>query len=534
MSVGGIPVSNDEPVEPLLFSNYFYDAFILYQNLNNLNDVDNKGFVHFSNDEFSGSVAMTINTEGVSIQDADLYSKSELVDKPFILNGTMNVMFHLNYQSWLETVISFQKNSYMGSKDDNASYRQGMQSNLLTSTPEFYFNLLYVKFNLVNSDRFNVSLSFGEQMISDFYRIQNVFQNYVYPDMIDGLLLRVKNNDIGKFDFLLIDIFNLYENWTQQPHKYNSIPVNQSDIIGNYNGDVLSFRSGIFYETPNLLKTQNPGRWNVYVNTMFTRYGPVVSGVDRSNKSGNFVDNDYLLHYGIGTFFQLGGFSIFLELWRSDGIDRKLPDIMGNLQDILINGYFFRTGIFWQLPLVKSFSHALHLNLVYSDGPAFDKYGNKKSYGFVASGNHDSGGFLLNNIWGFRPYALSINSGVVNNLSYGYYHCSGAIILNAGYTIFIANAGGVDLQSRFIFDTSMYENTKSIFTKTETFSGFNNRYVGNENMLSFFYSINSVLQLFVSFDVFVPGELYRYFNHGIYNEKTDPFYGILAGMRILF
>ncbi|MDH4261524.1 MAG: hypothetical protein OEV78_00605 [Spirochaetia bacterium] len=521
-------IEDNQNVDPFLRSNYFYETYNLYQSLNS------KGFIQFEKNKFSGSAGMIFNTEGVFIKDPDLNSKSTFADKQLILNNILNFVFKVNYQNWLETVIVIYNNSYLGSKDKNVNYQQSSQQSITENNPVFLTSLSFVRIHFINLQKMNLSLSLGEQFLKYDYLSNDLFSDYIYPLKINGLLMMAENDDIGKFKFLLADVLNLYENWIEPPSRYKHLQTNNTDIIGNYNGDILSFRSGIFYESPDILKKLNVVKWHFYINTLFTRYGPVASGADRSNKSGSFTDNDYLFHNGLGMYFNFAKFAAFFEVCRSDGIDRKLPDIFGNNEDIKINGYFFRADIFLQLPPFKNIHHFTRINILYSDGPSFDSYGNKRSYGFVASGNHDFGGFLINNIWGFRPYAVSLNDGVVNHQSYGFYHTSGVLTFNFGYSVFLSKTINVEIQSWLIYDSSFYNDSHSIFKKNNTFPDFKNRNIGNDNMVSVFFTFNSVLQLYFSLDMFIPAEAYRYFNHGIYNEKKDTFYGVSAGMRIQF
>jgi len=512
----------------LFFNDFFSDSEILYQVMKN------DGHFRFGNDRYTGNASLILNSEGIYMNDADLDSHSTFTDKQLILGSFMYLTFKLRYQTWLETVISIKNSSYMGSSEENLNYFQTTQPYINRDPKSFNINLLYINFNISKSDDLFLDVTLGRQFLNHIYLREDFFYNVLYPDKINGLLVKTGNQNLGTFHILAMDVLNLFENWAESPRQYDNIPLQTSDIIGNYNGDIFSFRSGVLYNTPNIIKNNDHIQWIFYLNSIFTRYGPVISGVDRSGKSGSFTDNDYLFHYGLGTFFRLYDVVTLVEICRSEGIDRKPPDIFGNLKDISTNGYFIRLGIFVILPKIKGITHDLRIDSMFSEGPKYDTFGNKKSYGFVSAGNHEFGGFLLNNIWGFRPYSLSLDNGIVNHLSYGYYHSSGALAFNIRYQIYFDNSLSFHFKTAFLYDTSIYGDSKDIFLKNTMFEKFENRYIGNENSVTGIFSISPVFQLYLTFDVFTPGKLYQYFNHGIYENKKSDFYGIMAGVKVQF
>jgi len=516
-----------------VFSNYLYRENFFYRGL-----LQNEN-LFLVGKNLSGSIRASFETGGIFLKDADLHLHSSFTDKQGLLFDSCNLLFMLRYESWLETVVSVHYGEYLGSKDDDLGYLQPLRPGRKPANPGFYLGVFFTRFLLADSSALRVELSLGRQWLKDTYLVEGIFENFLYPVKFDGVYLTIQNNLMGKFQILAADILQLYQNWNNEPAGYKNLSQDSPEIIANYDGDLLSFRSGIFYETPSLITAPGGVKWAIYLNTLFTRYGPVTSGVDRAGFSGAFADNDYLLHYGIGSFFKAPGLALFFEFCRSEGIDRQMPGLFGDTRDIETNGNFFRASLLALLPPltpllpIKNTNHAVHVNLIFSEGPVFDNYGNQKTYGFVSPGNHDFGGFLLNQVWGFRPYALSLNNGFANNRSYGFYHASGILAAGLAYTLLLSAHANIQFQSWFLFDASL-DATENIFQKSANFENFFDRHIGNETMVTLFSTINRVVEMSLSFDVFAPGGLYQSFNHGIYGDKKDFFYGLYFDLKIRF
>ena len=506
---------------------FYFNKNILYRNL-----MDNDHHILYEKNNLNASFRFTAITEGTYINDADLKVDSEFYDTQILFTTLLNIAVALRYENWVYIFLSVQDRIYFGSDDENLNYFQDSGLQRTSRQNNFSTNLIYLKIQFSQNKDFETNLYIGRQFLPDVFLLEKNIQNYIYPDAIDGVRFTADSFNAGKFNFIVLDVLNLYQYWKETPSRYDQLPLSESDIIGNYKWDLLSLRTGILYTSPHLLPVEKNMQWVWYLNTLFTKYGPVITGVDRADGSGKFNDNDYIFHYGLGTSFQFMNFIFFLETCRSDGIDRKLPGIFGNLQDIAMNGFFSRGEILWSLPPNKNFKSVIDFSFIYSDGPIFNEHGNKTNYGFIASGDHDSGFILLNNFWGFRPYSLSLKNGFVNNQSFGFYHSSGALIFKAGYSIKFNEKIIIDLQTSFIFDTTLYNNSKNIFIASSTFPKFQNRYIGSENMISCLFALNTVLELYVIGDIFFPGELYQYYKNGILSDHVNNFYGIFGGIQV--
>ena len=481
-------------------------------------------------ENFRAALGVLLYTDFSYVNNSDLNSQSDFSDQLWIIHGFLGLMLQAHLGSWLQLMLTMENNSFPGGDESEQNYFPNTPS-IISVENYFYPGQMYVRLFMTTAG-IPIRITLGKQNIKGIVDYHDGYSTIAFPQEIQGLLINA-NSAFGNLNFLALDILNLYQNWILPPALYGKTAKVSSDIIGNFQGDALSFRSGIIYQTPDIFKNTKPLKWYWNLSTLFTRYGPVITGIDRADGTGKYSDNDYIFHYGLTTYLKWINFSVLLESCLSNGVDRKLPDLFGNSMDISANGLFLRTGIFWDIPAKSPARHILELNVMYSEGPVMNTTGTIANYGFTAPGLQDFGGFLLNHVWGFKPYSMSLNNGVVHNRSNGYYHSSGAISVNLAYKVLFQTLG-LYFQSRFLFDSAIYNEKLNIFTDKTIFPNFQSRYIGNENIISVIIKMNTMIQWFFSAEIFIPGESFLYVKNGIFSDKDDSFYGFIGGLKIIF
>lgn len=408
---------------------------------------------------------------------------------------------------------------------------------------------LYLNYSIIDSAKLSLRALLGVQPVSYGNDPAPFFSNYVLPESVNGLAVFADTKSLGRFYLIVVDVMDIYQNALYKPYCCSDFPDKNSLIIGNSQTDLLTFRSGFFYETPNLFVKNEPPSKNgsqdqgfhkrllkfyllkFYLGTLFTGYGSVQGSTEQAQAGSGFSDQDYLFHYFLGSRFAWKNFRMIAEVSMSNGIDHKAPNIFGYSRDIKTNGLYLRLGA--GLLFKKNFyTNVFRLSFMYADGPLNDANGNTQSYGYVASGNHETGGLLVNQAMGFRPYALSLSDGISNNKNQVFYHSSGAAILLFNYS-FIFPPLVIDLQCRFYVDSRRNFYGKSILQNPLSY--LQSRYIGNEDTISFIYVISPNLQLYLTPAIFIPGPVYfsqQYGMAGLNNQEI--MYGFLFGANLWF
>ncbi|MDH4199458.1 MAG: hypothetical protein OEV66_03670 [Spirochaetia bacterium] len=489
------------------------------RNFSYLSELNNNEFYHYFTDEGLNKIQSENLNFGYKITGnnrANFLALGNLMQSDPI-NDTSNLYIQSSVQIFLlwqassnvniQTEIS--GNPYFGGFNESKNYLP----QTFSLEPDFSSLLkiksLFSSIRILDSNALSLLATIGRQPVQMQSTYNNYFINFILPENSDGIVLKMKGEKFGTFQVIGVDFMDILDNLPEKAYCCADYPKKNPSIIGNFGGDILSFRSGAFFESLDFLAASDKSTWRFYLESFFTRYGPVPGGTDRASGTGNFTDNDYVFHYGAASFFESGNFKMLLEAQFSRGIDRKPPDILGNGDDIATNGLFARSGIFYSVCGWLNMRHIFFLNLAYADGAVFDFSGRKSNYGFTAYGNHESGGLILNHAWGFRPYSLSLSQGISNRLSYGFYHANGAAQINFGYSFSPISWLTLDFMSWFVFDTTRFDNAPNIFAPNGIYKDFFDRYLGNENMVSLFFQIRKELEIRLSGDVFIPGKFYK-------------------------
>jgi hypothetical protein len=156
-----------------------------------------------------------------------------------------------------------------------------------------------------------------------------------------------------------------------------------------------------------------PGQLDALAYGFYSDIGGRGTGSDISydGQLGNFVDNDWILNYGIRATAAFGPIRPFAHFDGSSGIDRK--ELVA--QDVDTNGFAYGGGIVLDArDRLQNDGIGLWGQLSYFDafGPAYSENGLQYSHGYVGMKGQQAGGMLLNRFMGWHPTAYLGRNGV--------------------------------------------------------------------------------------------------------------------------
>ncbi len=384
---------------------------------------------------------LTLWSSGNYFNDADLRTLDEtnetnveLTDDAgsFFVSGVrLDTFFPVNER--LDIRMDIYKTGFwgvdqLGGRDNNNDPRETFNGSNTVS-----FALVYMDIHLFKNptDKKRLDLIIGRQ---PFKIGGEVYRDYLLTDVLDSVVLKWHHPWLGKFNFLILDVFSQGSH-TEDINFVQFVSFSNERVQG-FDGDVNTFRTGLNYEyeligDSELGGTHLEGRAFFY----YAKFGGVNDGgSDRTNvgTSGNFPDNDFSTMYG---FRITGGWKEYvrgaLTYAESSGIDRKrAADIVVN-QDVDTNGKalgldvegkyktaflkeklkgmpvwisWLRYGVMDEVRLLATYFRA--------EGGKYNSDGVQNSHGFVGFKGDQAGGILTDKNWGMHPSAYIDDDGI--------------------------------------------------------------------------------------------------------------------------
>lgn len=442
------------------------------------------------------------------------------------------------------------KNGFWGG--DNLS--GASTNNNAASTPvgadPFAFGELYLEDVLLSSKVADLSARIGRQ----FFEIGGGIPNdYYLRDYLDSITLTYSDGRLGRFRFLVVDFFQMAGDATMHVN-YVRYFSHDNRRVRNFDGDVNTIRSGMVYESRNLLNWKLAGTSaHELIGRMYgfyARYGAVRStGSDRSNmgSTANFADNDYAIMGGTRIIYSMplpfAKIKVHSDVAISTGINRRLPTAAGESQDVDTDGMSFSGGlVFSEMGNKKVLGYEFLADAFYASGPKYNASGAQTSHGFVSfKGNH-IGGLLANRYWGVHPSAYVASNGI-DNYEHNYDRKSGTLAAHAGVGFYFLEKFRIGFDWWWFMDTGKSELWEKAAENGTTNNITNNvlraqerlgKTLGNEFDITLEYNHNEFWSIYLRGAMLMPGSYYS--TPGIRPDSPygqDSFTGFQFGSRLV-
>lgn len=269
-----------------------------------------------------------------------------------------------------------------------------------------YFPALYVDLygsrDLDRAVRFRV----GRQ----FYSLGGLgpgIRDYVLADVLDMVRIDIPLSDIASITVLPINVYSTAANYDEV--DFVSLIGQQNPETFYFRGDVLTRRFGATFQIEDEDLAFGGQAYAFYSDLHGRGSG---SDISYNGALGNFVDNDYLINYGLRANVDLGVVRPFAEFNGSVGVDRK--ELVA--QDVNTNGFAWGAGARLDTRDREDFNGVLaQFRYFDAQGSAHTNNGLLFSHGFVGMKAQQIGGTLLNRFFGLHPTAYTGRNGVINN-----------------------------------------------------------------------------------------------------------------------
>lgn len=265
-----------------------------------------------------------------------------------------------------------------------------------------YFPALYADLNTA-PDGQGVRFRVGRQFFS-LGGLGDGVRDYVLADVLDMVRIDVPLGGIGSWTLIPLNVFSTAADYNEV--DFVSLIGQQAPETFYFRGENLTRRFGTVL-TLDQLSAPVGGQAHLF----YTDFHGRGTGSDISYQGvlGNFVDNDYVLNYGLRVHATLGPATPFAELNGSAGIDRK--ELVA--QDVDANGFAWGAGL--RIDTTTEDSDAgLTAQLRYFEafGPAYGENGLQYSHGYVGMKAQQFGGTLFNRFFGLHPTAYASRNGI--------------------------------------------------------------------------------------------------------------------------
>ncbi len=497
-------------------------------------------------------------SEGGSFNNADLRALNESNQATIDLTDDrihmaysrffVNFFFPLTEDTFFRVDI-FKNGFWGGDQLSGASTNNNSASTPIGADP-FAFGELYLQSVLFKTARSDLMVRIGRQ----FFEVGGAANDYMLRDILDAVTMQYADSYLGVFHILLFDVYQMAGDATL---NINFVRFFSHDNrrVQNFDGDVNTIRSGLVYESRNILNwsralSPNDPVLMTRLYGFYARYGAVSrGGSDRTNlgATGNFADNDYSAMAGNRWTFSSplplpfkNKLSLYADGAVSFGIDRRLPTAAGESQDVTNNGFAGGGGVdFFIHEVAREFDVAFNLDGFWASGPEYNRNGIQTSHGFVSfKGNH-MGGLLVNRFWGVHPTAYVANDGVAD-FPHEYDKKSGAWFMHLGTSTTWRRLLRIAADYWLMGDTGISDlwdagNTSGVTSTVLKAQERLGKFMGQEFNLSLDYYHNKYWTLYVTGGLFIPGEFYE--TPGIKPNSpygNDNFWGVLVGSKLIF
>ena len=271
-----------------------------------------------------------------------------------------------------------------------------------------YFPALYVDLysstNPERAARFRV----GRQ----FYTLGGMgpgVRDYVLADVLDMIRIDIPVSRSAYFTVLPINVYSTAANYDEV--DFVSLIGQQNPETFYFRGDVLTRRFGAAFTLDNdAADSIVGGQAHLFYSDLHGR--GTGSDISYQGALGNFVDNDFLVNYGLRLNARLGVARPFAEFNGSVGVDRK--ELVA--QDVNTNGLSWGAGVRLDTTREERRVGVLaQFRYFEAQGSAHTDDGLRLSHGYVGMKGQHIGGTLLNRFFGLHPTAYTGRNGVINN-----------------------------------------------------------------------------------------------------------------------
>ena len=232
--------------------------------------------------------------------------------------------------------------------------------------------------------------------------------DFVLADVLDGVRIQFP---LGPLDIDLTPMTVL----SGVPADLN---INFLSFIGqttpspyNFRGNIMTRRSGVVVAADRVSDVVKARAYAFY-----TDIGASGSGADISynGELGNFIDNDWVMNYGLRANATFGPALVWAELAGSGGIDRK--ELVAS--DVNSNGLAWGAGLQLATGDPAEDDTEIGVDAMYweAQGPAYLDNGLMYSHGYVSMKGRQVGGLITDRTMGWHPSAYVGMWGVENTV----------------------------------------------------------------------------------------------------------------------
>ncbi|MCB1201151.1 MAG: hypothetical protein KDK41_10930 [Leptospiraceae bacterium] len=485
------------------------------------------------------------------LNDSNQAAINDTDDRVSVIYSRLFLNFYFPLTETLYFRFDVFKNGFWGGDQLSGASTNNNAASTSVGADPFAFGELYLEDILFKNQRMELSTRIGRQ----FFEIGGGVANDFYlRDYLDAVTLNFSDGLLGTFRLLLIDVYQMAGDATIHVN-YVRFFSHDNRRVRNFDGDVNTFRSGLVYESRNILNWKSAGSDATELIArgygFFARFGAVQStGSDRSNlgSTGNFADSDYVIMSGTRLTYKMplpfARLSAHTDVAFSTGINRRLPTAAGESQDVDSNGISFSGGfVLGEMGNRATLGYEVLGDVFYASGPQYNSSGVQTSHGFVSfKGNH-TGGILANRYWGMHPSSYVASNGM-DNFEHNYDRKSGTMSIHAGTGFYFLTKFRAGIDWWMFVDTGQSEFWNNVSAQGTSATVTNTvlraqerlgKLLGHEFNISLDYTHNEFWHLYLRAGILMPGAFYS--TPGIRPDSPfgqDNFTGIQFGSKLVF
>ncbi len=287
----------------------------------------------------------------------------------------------------------------------NGSHRGLWGDDQIGETNQFggfiYFPALYIDANTAPDA--GVRFRIGRQFFS-LGGLGDGVRDYVMADVLDMIRIDVPLGNAATWTLIPLNVFSTAADYNEV--DFVGLIGQQSPETFYFRGENLTRRFGTTLTLSEDLATPLGAQAHLF----YTDFHGRGTGSDISYQGvlGNFVDNDYVINYGLRGHAELGPATPFVEFNGSAGIDRK--ELVAN--DVDANGFAWGAGVRFDTTNESRAGLTAQLRYFEALGPAYGENGLQYSHGYVGLKAQQFGGTLFNRFMGLHPTAYTSRNGI--------------------------------------------------------------------------------------------------------------------------